>query len=214
MWSFHKSSWENHVLSKKLGLRYPAYLTFPQTSDLSRALEGNRIVDHSDVVGASPVGAAPTTSSFWTYQLASTYCSKTTARREEKRLIPLIWKAYIRCLTVICIVVCAKTRWNNIDCHITYYLSIYFRHAYHLDICTGYLLISSWTYLTISFNAVFLRKLTSNLVGTISTVNDYPLSLTVASLSVCDLQEMINIVNQLQTYYFSCVTLSIIHTHI
>ena len=25
---------------------------------------GNKIVDHSDVVGASPVGAAPTTSSF------------------------------------------------------------------------------------------------------------------------------------------------------
>ena len=30
------------------------------------ALVGNKIVDHSDVVGASPVGAAPTTSSFST----------------------------------------------------------------------------------------------------------------------------------------------------
>ena len=29
-------------------------------------LVGNKIVDHSDVVGASPVGAAPTTSSFST----------------------------------------------------------------------------------------------------------------------------------------------------
>ena len=29
-------------------------------------LVGNEIVDHSDVVGASPVGAAPTTSSFST----------------------------------------------------------------------------------------------------------------------------------------------------
>ena len=28
--------------------------------------EGNKIVDHSDVVGATPVGAAPTTSSFST----------------------------------------------------------------------------------------------------------------------------------------------------
>ena len=31
-----------------------------------RSLLGNEIVDHSDVVGASPVGAAPTTSSFST----------------------------------------------------------------------------------------------------------------------------------------------------
>ena len=32
-----------------------------QTSNISRTLVGNKIVDHSDVVGASPVGAAPTT---------------------------------------------------------------------------------------------------------------------------------------------------------
>ena len=32
--------------------------------NIRRALIGNKIVDHSDVVGASPVGAAPTTSSF------------------------------------------------------------------------------------------------------------------------------------------------------
>ena len=31
-----------------------------------RMLVGNKIIDHSDVIGASPVGAAPTTSSFWT----------------------------------------------------------------------------------------------------------------------------------------------------
>ena len=34
-----------------------------KTSNI-RHLEGNKIVDHSDVVGASPVGDAPTTSSF------------------------------------------------------------------------------------------------------------------------------------------------------
>ena len=34
-------------------------------SNIRRTL-GNKIVDHSDVVGASPVGAAPTTSSFST----------------------------------------------------------------------------------------------------------------------------------------------------
>ena len=33
---------------------------------LRRTLVCNKIVDHSDVVGASPVGAAPTTSSFST----------------------------------------------------------------------------------------------------------------------------------------------------
>ena len=37
-----------------------------QISIISRTLVGNKIVDHSDVVGASPVGAAPTTSSFST----------------------------------------------------------------------------------------------------------------------------------------------------
>ena len=37
---------------------------YHRTSNISHALVGNKIVDHSDVVGASPVGAAPTTSSF------------------------------------------------------------------------------------------------------------------------------------------------------
>ena len=37
-----------------------------KTSNISRTLEGNKIVDQSDVVGTSPVGTAPTTSSFST----------------------------------------------------------------------------------------------------------------------------------------------------
>ena len=40
--------------------------TYRQVSNIRRILVGNQIVDHSDVVGASPVGAAPTTSSFST----------------------------------------------------------------------------------------------------------------------------------------------------
>ena len=36
---------------------------YHKTSNISRTLVGNEIVDNSDVVGASPVGAAPTTSS-------------------------------------------------------------------------------------------------------------------------------------------------------
>ena len=39
---------------------------YHKVSNIRRTLVGNKIVDHSDVVGASPVGAAPTTSSFST----------------------------------------------------------------------------------------------------------------------------------------------------
>ena len=42
------------------------FMKIPYKSNISRTLVGNEIVDHSDVVGASPVGAAPTTSSFST----------------------------------------------------------------------------------------------------------------------------------------------------
>ena len=39
------------------------YRIYRQVSNISGTLLGNYIVDHSDVVGASPVAAAPTTSS-------------------------------------------------------------------------------------------------------------------------------------------------------
>ena len=48
------TTWVRNVHSKE----------YRQTSNITRALV--LIVDHSDVVGASPVGAAPTTSSFST----------------------------------------------------------------------------------------------------------------------------------------------------
>ena len=35
---------------------------YHQTSSIKHTLVGNKIVDHSDVVGAPPVDAAPTTS--------------------------------------------------------------------------------------------------------------------------------------------------------
>ena len=44
----------------------PSNRTYRQVSDIRLTLVGNEIVDHLDVVGASPVGAAPTTSSFST----------------------------------------------------------------------------------------------------------------------------------------------------
>ena len=43
-----------------------AWVKYRQVSNIRRTLVGNKVVDHLDVVGASPVGAAPTTSSFST----------------------------------------------------------------------------------------------------------------------------------------------------
>ena len=43
-----------------------SYFKYCPLSNIRRTLVGNQIVEHSDVVGASPVGAAPTTSSFST----------------------------------------------------------------------------------------------------------------------------------------------------
>ena len=60
--------------------------TYRQVSNIWRTLVGNKIVGHSDVVGASPVGAAPTTSSFSTKHLASLDWAKIIARRDEKHL--------------------------------------------------------------------------------------------------------------------------------
>ena len=74
---------------------------YRQTSNISRTSVGKKIVDHSDVVGASPVGAAPTTSSFQTEQLVSMEWAKTTARRDEKHLSFGVWCPYIRGLTVV-----------------------------------------------------------------------------------------------------------------
>ena len=39
---------------------------YRHTSDKSRTLVGNKIIDHSGVAGASPVSAVPTTPSFST----------------------------------------------------------------------------------------------------------------------------------------------------
>ena len=56
-----------------------------------QTLVGNKIVDHSGVFGASPVGAAPTTSSFLTWNLAPMDWAKTTAGRDEKHAGLRIW---------------------------------------------------------------------------------------------------------------------------
>ena len=49
---------------EKYGQTHHVNSHYHKTSNIRRTLLGNKIVDHSDVVGASPAGAAPTTSSF------------------------------------------------------------------------------------------------------------------------------------------------------
>ena len=56
------NSWYKYGVRKNLFKN----LEYRKVSNIRRTLVGNKIVDHSDVVGASPVGAAPTTSSFST----------------------------------------------------------------------------------------------------------------------------------------------------
>ena len=55
----------------EMATRQHARPEYRETTNARRTLVGNKLVDHSDVVGASPVGAAPTTSSFSTQHMAS-----------------------------------------------------------------------------------------------------------------------------------------------
>ena len=57
-WEMHpESGWTWHQYSDKI---------YRKISNISRTLVGNKTVDYSDVVGGSPVDAAPSTSSFST----------------------------------------------------------------------------------------------------------------------------------------------------
>ena len=64
--------------------------TYRQTFNIRRTSVGNKIVDHSDVVGAPPVGAAPSTSSLLTKHMDSMDLTKTTVRR-DKNFFFIIW---------------------------------------------------------------------------------------------------------------------------
>ena len=65
--------------------------TYRKTSDIRHTLVDNKIVDHSDVVRASPVGTAPTASSFSTWHLASRDSAKKATRQYENILSVRIW---------------------------------------------------------------------------------------------------------------------------
>ena len=75
-------------------------LMYRQISNTSHTFVGNWIVDHSDVVGAAPVGAAPSTSSFSTWYMASKDWAKTAnckTRRETFKfwdLVRLVLKSW------------------------------------------------------------------------------------------------------------------------
>ena len=66
---------------------------------LNRALVGNKILDHWDVVGASPVGAAPITSSFSTHGFNELGKGNYVTKRETFKFLGF-GVAYIWDLTV------------------------------------------------------------------------------------------------------------------
>ena len=77
----------NIVCDRTLGRPVDSWVVFGdratvfQPHCIERNLVGNKLPHHSDVVEASPAGAAPTTSSFSTKHMAS--MDWTTARRDE-----------------------------------------------------------------------------------------------------------------------------------
>ena len=63
LWQSH--IWKDSLYIERLSKRDPIIHWHTYTVEL-HTLVDNKTVDHSDVVGASPVGAVPTTSSFST----------------------------------------------------------------------------------------------------------------------------------------------------
>ena len=66
-------------------MTWPSSWCISHISNISRTLVGNEIVDHSDVVGASLVGAASTTSSFPT----NTWLNGTGQRQHQDETITI-----------------------------------------------------------------------------------------------------------------------------
>ena len=71
------TQWIEALVSHSISVGWCEHMFNCQTSNISHTLLGNKIVYHSDVVGATPVGTAPTTSSFSTQHLASMDWEKT-----------------------------------------------------------------------------------------------------------------------------------------
>ena len=82
-------SWDVYYIRWSKSHRYCGM--YRKISNIRRTSVGNKIVDHSDVVGASPVGTAPIISSLSTWHLASRDSTKKTARQYENLLSFGIW---------------------------------------------------------------------------------------------------------------------------
>ena len=65
-------------------LQFICIWIYSKISNIRHTLVGNKIVDHSGVVGALPVRAAPTASLFLTQHLASMNWAKTTTRQKQE----------------------------------------------------------------------------------------------------------------------------------
>ena len=85
---------------KLIHVKDPITNNYRKVSNIRRTVVGNIIVDHSDVVGASPVGAAPTTSSFSTYTWLQ-WIGQRQQQGETRNIYVLgLGASYIRELTV------------------------------------------------------------------------------------------------------------------
>ena len=84
---------------------------YRQTAHISRTITGNKIFGHSYVVGASPVGAAPNTSSFSAWHLASMVGHKHL--QDKVRISKMLWVAapYIKDFTVLYVGKMIYRRW-------------------------------------------------------------------------------------------------------
>ena len=71
-----------------------------------RSLIGNKIVNHSDVVGASPIGAAATTSSLSTSHMASIDCTHQLQDKTGNSEVSEFGVSYIKDLTVLSAKLC------------------------------------------------------------------------------------------------------------
>ena len=122
----------------------PFYEDHCKIFNISNTLVGNEIVDHSDVVGASPAGAAPTTSSFLTPHLVSIDRVKTTARRNEKYLS--FWSA--TCIRDLMVGICLLALLNltTTDSLITgcHYTSLNYVIMLLLHIGCWYYMLCAW----------------------------------------------------------------------
>ena len=66
VWRLSQAYYGNSYTKTTVSPQWIQKTIYRKISNIRRTLVGNKIVDHSYVVGASPVGTAPTTSSFST----------------------------------------------------------------------------------------------------------------------------------------------------